>query len=255
MKTIAVYRCQGTDNVGDLNCSPASYFDFPGIEHHDPKHSNGGPVPTDADLYIFGGGAITSKAASCAGTIDKGIKVAWGIGQSMKSGEKYCHTTPLNDWDRYGVRRAGFTLNSSRDINVEDTEWVPCASCMSPLFDLEYEEKYDTVVYLNGQDVFESPMVMNNRQSFEKTIAFIGSGRVVMTDSYHGAYWATLLGKTAVVVNPYSSKFYQFKHQPMLIESVRYLMTAPVVYPEALEECRAANITFNDKVQELIGNG
>ena len=53
-----------------------------------------------------------------------------------------------------------------------------------------------------------------------KTIEFIGSGDVVVTNSYHGAYWATLLGKV-VVAFPWASKFYGLKDY--LINNVDYI--------------------------------
>jgi len=251
MKTIAAYTCKGTKNVGDLNSAPTLYFDYPGVEEYSCKMNADGPLPTEADLYIFGGGAITGRVTSCMsnGQCD-GPKVAWGIGQSKKAGDKYYRSTLLSEFDR---DKTFFTLIGTRDVNIIGTEWVPCASCMSPLFDKEYEIKHDVVVYMNTVKPPQGDNCFGNRNSFEETIAFLGSSAVVLTDSYHGAYWTTLLGRTAVIVNPYSSKFYQFKHQPIIVEDTRHLMQSPRVFPEALEECRAANIAFDAKVRDVMG--
>lgn len=35
---------------------------------------------------------------------------------------------------------------------------------------------------------------------FNETVAFLGSSEVVLTTSYHGLYWATLLGRKVVVL-------------------------------------------------------
>lgn len=249
MKTIALSRCKDTLNVGDLNSSPLLYFDYPGTEHHDIKQAvRGHDFKKDADLYIFGGGAITPKVAGVNHDLG-GIRVAWGIGQSIKTGEKYAHHTPLAEFDRDDTF---FSLIGSRDVNTVGTEWVPCASCMSPLFDKEYPIEHDVVVYTNSTKPVAHPLVLGNRGAFEDVIRFIASGRVVLTDSYHGAYWATLLGRTAVCSHPYSSKFYQYKHQPVTMETDRHTRSGPQVYPEALAECRAANIAFDAKVRNLI---
>jgi len=228
------------------------YFDYPDVEHFDAKTGTFGNLPPKADAYIWGGGAITTKVGGANTNLD-GFKIAWGIGMSYKNGKQKEGTdvTPLTGYDRDATF---FSLIGSRDDRVQGTEWVPCASCMSPLFDKEYEIKHDAVVYLNGQKVYKADTVMNNRQSFEETIAFIGSGRVVLTDSYHGAYWATLLGRTAIIVNAYSSKFFQYRHQPLIVKDTRHLMEAPRVFPEALQECRDANIQFHAKVQDCIRN-
>lgn len=244
MKIIAISRFQ-TTNIGDLMSAPHLYFDYD-VEHYDPKHAvierEHRDIP-EADAYICGGGAITSKMYLVNDR--PGIKIAWGIGQTLKpAGLLAEHADMLNN----------FALIGSRDWRVPHTEWVPCVSCMSPLFDKEYEITKDVVLYRNSiSDTTKTKgNLMGNTGTFEDTIAFLGSAHTVLTDSYHGAYWATLLGRTAIITHPYSSKFYQYKHQPMIIQFERKYMTPPVKYEGVLEECREANVRFDEKVRDLL---
>jgi len=74
----------------------------------------------------------------------------------------------------------------------------------------------------------------------------------VVTNSYHGAYWATLLGRRVVAI-PNMSKMYRFKHAPVIgrAQDWRKLAALAVAYPEALAECRAANLAFFADVAAL----
>lgn len=238
MSIVAVSH-RDTTNLGDLVCSPCEYFGY-GAQHYDIKK----PLPV-ADAYIFGGGAMFRKTVQ---SDVSGIKIAWGLGQS----NRYRKTT-------VGQVPDDFALFGSRDVGQDGAEWVPCASCMSPLFDDEYEITKGAVAYLNfrppsdakSPDVSGLP-TRRNIESFENAIRFIGSASVCVTNSYHGAYWATLLGRAAIIVSPHSSKFYGFKHQPAVVESGSWRDASPEVFHDALEECRDANIAFDMKVRSLI---
>jgi hypothetical protein len=251
-KIIAVSTFKSTDNIGDIRSSPLHYFDYPNTEHWESKVATHGALPTRAAAYIFGGGAITGRVTSIVsnGQLD-GPKIAWGLGRSKKAGEKYCRSTPLTDFDR---DRTFFTLVGTRDVNIKGAEWVPCASCMSPLFDQDYEIEHEVAYYLNSRKPPEMDVpVMTNRYQFEDAIRFLGSAATILTDSYHGAYWATLLGRNAVITRPYSSKLRQYKHQPIILEERAYGDSEYRVFPEALAECREANVQFDAKVREVIG--
>ncbi len=250
-----------TKNIGDLVCNPMDYFDYDNVTRFcvrpmppPPRHTPPDACPK-ADAYIFGGGGITTMVRKMADRdVTSGIKIAWGIGQSIR-GETAAITNVLGDFDLVG----------SRDIGIPGTEWVPCVSCMSPLFDKEYEKKYDVAVWLNSSQAihkFYDP-VRNNQCSFADAISYIGSARKLVTTSYHGAYWATLLGIPAIIVRAYSTKFYQYKHQSVvsgvrnylgdiMIDEADLIEQADQVFPEALEECREANVRFDEKVRTLL---
>ncbi|KKN76114.1 hypothetical protein LCGC14_0373090 [marine sediment metagenome] len=212
-----------TTNIGDLVCSPLLYFDYPNASLHNVRHPQLGPPPV-SDAYIFGGGGILELAKLMLDRHDlPGYKIAWGMGQMNK--EFIYPTEFVLD---------GFDLVGCRDYGPRNVEWVPCASCMSPLFDREYEITADRVTFFNvnkGQKA--PPGTYGNRGTFEQALQDIGSGETVLTNSYHGMYWATLLGRKVELMNKTSSKFYQMRDA-------------------TLGECRHANRAFDQKVRKLL---
>jgi hypothetical protein len=43
---------------------------------------------------------------------------------------------------------------------------------------------------------------------------------VVVANTYHGAYWATLLGRRVIVAAPFSNKFFGFRHEPVIVRDM-----------------------------------
>jgi hypothetical protein len=228
-----------------LVCSPALYFNF-GEEAQFVDIGSSLPV---ADAYIFGGGAMFRRLRR----LDvPGVKIAWGVGQTNRRAR-----------ETKGVVPDGFALFGSRDVGQQGAEWVPCASCMSDLFDRSYDTKHEVVGYWNfelGNTTPQQPKVegivsATNRCSFEDAIRFLGSGKRIITNSYHGAYWGTLLKREVVIINAYSSKFFGFKHQPSVTDVEAWQsIRKPRVFDDALEECRDATLRFCVKVQDAIWN-
>jgi exopolysaccharide biosynthesis predicted pyruvyltransferase EpsI len=98
----------------------------------------------------------------------------------------------------------------------------------------------------------------NHEFDFEKVIRFLASGKVVVTNSYHGAYWAILLGCRVCLYHAFSIKFKKMKHQPGFItidatsdEAVEDAINNAITYPNAYDECLQANIDFEMKVNNL----
>ena len=79
----------------------------------------------------------------------------------------------------------------------------------------------------------------------ERFIGEIRSARAVVTNSYHGAYWATLLGKRVTVVGG-GSKVRMLKHRPVFATAIDWWqkLEEAECYPHALEECRDRNAEF-----------
>lgn len=233
-----------TENTGDYASGPYHYFDF--LEHEVINYADK-PNP-DSKAIIYGGGTLTGWVS--AQIAPECPRIAWGIG-STRHGE----TAPL-------PAPKGFALLGIRDWPTDGWDWVPCASCMSPLFDKEYEITRDAVAFINADDSIRrrypwswgSLPVMDNTAPMQDIVAFLGSAMNVVTDSYHAAYWATLLGRRVACVG-YSSKFYNFRHQPYCLlqgEQWRDTNYKAFYYPEALEECREANRAFYKRVMEVV---
>jgi hypothetical protein len=142
-------------------------------------------------------------------------------------------------------------------------EWVPCASCMHPAFDKEYEIKNKVIFFEHKKQLLKPaefgdtpfPRFVNSGHNFDQTIELLGSAEVILTNSYHGAYWGMLLGRKVAVVGPWSSKFNFFKHPPYIMqkkENYKDFIDSMEIYPDMIQECRNANIKFWEKVKSAV---
>lgn len=252
MTTVALSLIN-TDNLGDLVSRPHLYFNLGTVVSHDIRKRD---IPRGR-LYVTGGGAILHKMPNPHTTSPR---VAWGVGWTKRPWQSPL-PTKLPD---------GYALIGSRDFGQRGADYVPCASCMSPLFDRQYPVLHDAVLYVNfrKEPVYPRPRhvmmpviddlpTLHNGVPFEEAITFLGSGETIITNSYHGAYWGTLLGRKVVIVNPYSTKFGYFKYQPVTGSDRhwRALAAAATVFPEALPDARRHNLAFYEKVMNLKPRG
>ncbi len=259
-----------TNNVGDLKCSPVGYFDFlRDAQQLDILAFKQSETPSaearrewlatvsEAEMIIVGGGGLLGIDFFEPGLAKlfeirkpSGKVVLWGAGHNA---------WVIGDWRKlkFGLNLASmeFDLLGVRDFN-QGLRWVPCVSCMSPLFDTYASNAVTREVglYVHKGTMqnrgFQSRLpgnieILANDAEFEEALEFISKCDLVLTDSYHGAYWATLLGKR-VVAFPSSSKFYDLKHAIPLCAPEDWQRFALLArnYPEALAECREANLRF-----------
>ena len=183
-----------------------------------------------------------------------GPRILWGVGHNSKE----------KDIDSYDVAYPEyikkFHLVGIRDFD-SDYRWVPCASCMHPGFDKEYEIQNEVVWFEHKKklidskwfDVLPAPRMVNVGQNMEQILEFLGSAETVVTNSYHGVYWATLLGRKVVCV-PWGSKFNMFKHPPTMANERTWsdMIESATSYPSALSECRDANIEFFEDAKQIL---
>lgn len=236
-----------TRNVGDRCSGPYRYFSFG--RRQTSVVQFGGRMPF-ADTVIFGGGAIGNGLGQMALATRARVRIAWGVGMT-----------------RHGVRHSGpaptnLDLYGSREWGQQNAIYVPCVSCMSPLFDRPWEIRHDAVLYVNADQAIQDryPVLRadlplgDNHTDFGAAVKFLGSGETVFTNSYHGAFWAQLLGRKVVLVNPYSSKFHGFKFAPEICmdEDWAGAQRRARVFPEALSDARAANMVFHAMVMDKL---
>ncbi len=282
----AVFRAD-TNNVGDLYSSPCRYFQFHGYEvrNYDILRDIDKVVKEKVDVLILGGGGLLNNYFK--GSVKRlkeltgaRLLVAWGVGQHEDQ-----HNWQLNyKTFQYGEYLGGFTCIGIRDYGFE-YQWVPCASCMHPIFDVEKEPVQEYVVFEHKNfkiPVNGVPRLTNHGISFEEVIDFLASGETIITSSYHGAYWATLL-RRKVIVFPFASKFYTLRYPVTIYPAIwkkgktTSLLSAlwrrggrvgeklcvnfgfwnkigvyAKTYPDALNECRMANRKFYESVLELL---
>ena len=247
MSILNVFRM--SRNVGDYNSSPCAYFDtLKGT-----KKDLFGVTEADCrgNAVIVGGGGHVIMSSSQHVKLLRNIgnwaqkAIAWGIGTNDINALRPVYH-PIDDYALIGIRDFGTPYT-----------WVPCASCMSPLFDKSYEVTHPIVTYWHaayGMSIKDFPAMTNIGTEFEDVIRFLASGDLVITNSYHGVYWATLLGKKVLLPSPYSNRFLYYRHRPTMVDPSEFEKGIPHAhrYPAALDECRQANIAFHDKVMNCL---
>ncbi|MBE9117585.1 hypothetical protein IQ249_16935 [Lusitaniella coriacea LEGE 07157] len=286
----SIINCHVIDpkNIGDLLSCPLNYFTFPGyhtekadIRQIDAEAARG------KHLIIGGGGLLYSRFLTDilnSASHREGKKlIAWGIGQQVY---KPFTTEDIKAFD-YSQYLDDFDLIGIRDIDTP-YNWVPCASCMHSAFDKKREVKHEYVVFSHKKfqiKIDDFPRITNESKSFEEVLDFLGSGETILTSSYHGAYWGTLLGRK-VLAFPFSSKFYTLKHKPAIhpldkwrqdrkrfylfnklvyefryknkfscaLENWQNALKDCQLYPESLEESRSRNQWYYNEILEHLAD-
>ena len=254
MKIYEVHR-KAKNNIGDYWCNPSRYFSFDDVTSGELLH-NKFPIKNQA-IVIGGGGLIHKKFSDhIQMLLDKNPRVSavWGIGHNFsKKFERKSSTPYYPDWlDRV-------TLIGIRDwVDGHHHTYLPCASCMHSAFDKTYETKHDVVFFTHAfkskyQHTPGDIWMKNNQKDFDEVIEFLGSANTVITDSYHGAYWAQLLGKDVRVLS-WSVKFDYMKHTPSFLSHIsEWKKSNPsAVTDEFLEESRNLNNKFYQKFLNLL---
>ncbi|NMG60499.1 hypothetical protein E1H12_18755 [Geitlerinema sp. P-1104] len=285
MADIINYHVRHSVNIGDFVSSPLSYFEIPGrqSELRDIDELLQ-PSLGASDRIIGGGGLLFPRFLKNLQQVRQqnpsGRVILWGVGQQS-------YYDPSQSWRKfdYAPYLDGVDLVGIRDYDV-GLPWVPCASCMHPEFDRPRSPKHEVVVFSHKKfrlNIKGLPTFTNKQVDFRAVLDFLGSGDTILTSSFHGAYWGTLLGRR-VLAFPFSSKFFGLKHRPGIypIERWRpkhykisvlgktlyqrfsktwfqcptenwqdYLEDCPR-YPESLAECRERNRQFYEQVVELI---
>lgn len=217
---------RNSKNAGDRFSNPLDYFEFPGDEVKIADMRE--PPDVRPDVVIYGGGSIITSPDFRK---FEGAKiVAWGVGHHERA-------RPWHDAMAEAHKRAALMceLYFPRDA-IAGFDQGPCASCMHPAFDAVSNPVHEVVRYSAARRVIvddpaEAPHMSNEDSTIEDAIRFLASGRTVITSSYHGAYWAGLLGRKVKLV-PWGSKF---EYLPNL----------------SLAQCRDANRAVYRRVLQL----
>lgn len=172
---------------------------------------------------------------------DAGIKILWGVGHNGEMPKK-----PSKDGKLiYPEWLLDFNMIGVRDFK-QDYEWVPCASCMHPALRQKYPIRNQVIWFEHKKQLIKDfgtepiPRFINSGSNIEQTIELLGSAEVILTNSYHGAYWGTLMKKKVVVVGPWSSKFLALKHRPFMVEKLdswKDVVDETTIHDSALDEC------------------
>lgn len=229
-----------SENCGDMSSSPMNYFKLPFCQKKCITSFNRDPKQLENEFTLFGGGGLFYhnwiNFLDEYSKIKKNKSAIWGAGLNYHGERNNSH---------YPEFVKNFDLVGIRDY-VEGLRWVPCASCMDTSFNKEYPINNKIVVFEHVENNIETDLPkFKNNQTIEKAIAFLGSSECVITNSYHGVYWSTLLGKKVIAIPvEESSRFFFFKHPPLIKEKLSTDFSKGKSYPNALKECREANVSF-----------
>lgn len=280
--TATIFRKDKT-NVGDWWSPPERYFPFDVFKTHDLLDSE--KITNQPTIYIVGGGGLGNESflphlKRLTQTNRRYKLIAWGVGADYQVDRNGLAPQPKNfntllnyfsSFDEVGTR----IFSSNGYGNRKNYRWVPCASCMHPLFDqlinikptnrigvfshkralLSARGQRTTKLKYTSTQFFNRKIHLNNSGSnIERTLAALAQCEFVVTNSYHGVYWATLLGRK-VICRPFKDGLYSFKHAPtyLLEDNLELAMESAVSYPEAIEECRLANSQYYSFLKEKYG--
>lgn len=260
-KIANIYRID-TANAGDYYSAPHHYFKELGniqVDIFDFKNSADTKIEEQISnnaLLIGGGGLLNRKSFRMqmetfeALTLRGKKTVLWGVGHNSKYKKDFSKLNSYNiDTDKFG-------LVGTRDYSLSK-EWVPCVSCLNPVFNKPYTTTREVGIILhkktpnnsrNAIEFNDYPLITNS-QSLEQFVKFIGTSEHIITNSYHAMYWGILLEKKVLVI-PNSSKFFDFKYDPIFTtyeDCIQDLKKARS-YSGVLEECRERNLDFAGKV-------
>lgn len=247
--SIVTFNRPNTKNIGDII---APWFNFfPEETDTHPIRSKKLPEPGKYDVAVFGGGLYPrtpileawvrkNKQMGDEGT----VTVGWGVGSNCGR---------FND--------SAFTLFSQRENH---DNWAPCPSCMMSKLDKYRKAKpaHEVVFYQNDdlkllKDMTSKPLgptLGNNHPDIDEVLAFLASGDIVVTSSYHGMFWATMLGRKVGTV-PIRPKLRNAKWPPVYIADPgnwRRVHKEGRNYPAALDEARNKTREFYKKFCILV---
>lgn len=256
-------------NIGDRECTPFRWFSDlagDGLDLRDESLNGDVAKRLSGEVIVLGGGGLFLPLCwqlYVQPLLDRGNTViGWGIGHHHDNVHLGPNEQP-GDWSASVEEyRNDYPLDRFRLLGVRDwntgLRWVPDASCMHPAFDASYPIDHDVVVYEHGAlepIPLGVPKLSNVGDTpFEDVAGFLASGRVLVTNSYHGAYWATLLGRPTLLWQPWCSKFLLLRYPLPWVgpDTWEQAVEEAMTYPDALTACRAANAAFaEDVLQDL----
>lgn len=246
---VVFQHLRNTNNLGDRWCSPYDWLTWPSDYLVKDIRTEGEKY----DVSIIGGGKIFGGFSRFAGVQNgEGQKnIAWGVSTVQRF--------PISL--KYFKARRTCTLIGTRDWGDERFIWAPCVSCLAPQFNVASEPIHKVVFYYHaGKTQTQGisipsniPSLSNNASSLEEALSFIASGETVVSNSYHGVYWALLLGRKVLCV-PFSNKFHNYRKSPGYSTSKNWLndISKAKSQPDMLPLCRDATFQFFDKVIDLL---
>jgi hypothetical protein len=253
------------ENCGDMACAPYIYpppiFAKYDCIHHDiGTLTNGasGLIWADGflpdDIAIIGGGGLMFYHRNWANAIkviaDRcKTTIIWGTG-SNKTAEM--------DYDI-----SKFALFSMRDWKnrPQGVDWCPCVSCLMPGLSQKRPIKrrigmlmhYENHIHTDVRAELGIKDAITNQYSADTILRYIAESEVMFTNTYHGAYWSTLMGKKVITPPTSRSCFLNMKYPCTYYDGdIERNIAEAKTYPQALSEARRRNMEFFGKVMAVL---
>ena len=247
--TVVFQHLRNTTNLGDRWCSPFDWLNFPFT-------SEAKDVREASDPYkvsIIGGGKIFGGLSSYAGVQEpkNRLNIAWGVSTVQKF--------PISV--RYSKSIKLMSIVGTRDWGDNRFRWVPCASCMAPHFNEIQPPEHEVVFYYHAGKTEKQkinipdhiPKLSNNAVTLNEALRFIASGKTVVSNSYHGVYWAMLMGRRTICI-PFSNKFNYYRLPPTYASARNWetKLEYGKAHPNFLSICRDATRSYETHINKLV---
>lgn len=244
-------------NLGDSVCCPMDYFDWSFTEHRLLDIHK--PFPSGSH-YIFGGGGLLHgdwlerMDVFTANRNDGDKAIVWSAGMNEHCQKRLIWPKFLDRFEMVGLRDWG-----------NPWQYLPCVSCLHPAFASArgMEPKHDIVVYQHRERKIDIPYGfpgMTNevpKESMREALEFISSGRVIVTNTFHGVYWSLLTGRVPLIFSPFSNRFFSFKPHLEICEWYNWKEAVEVCLGKLPDmdyyrECVTLNLDFFEGVKKLL---
>ena len=245
-------------NCGDsVVCPLLYYFDYfkqYNLKRHDIRFIDFDSI-CSTDVVIIGGGGMFDYAEWTNRAINKVLDtkaavIGWSPGLNTHTEYHGVFETKI-DFER-------FTLLTLRDWeNTYGIDYLPDVTCKLPQLRNKYEikRKYGIARHKDYPIPGMDYDTITNDESIDDILRFIGESEVVVSNSFHMIYWATLLGRKCVCANPFSSRFVSYRYKPGYynqdIDDFAECVKKASVY-DILDECITANDAFFEKVKRIV---
>jgi hypothetical protein len=256
----------GGKNAGDLYCSPHLFYNF---NDYKIEYTNDWNLINKSknNIIIFGGGGIidTNKNRSeYYKNLEKSnLYFHWSSGSNKLNLKEINWKPSPKEININDDILENFIFVGRRDHlkNYYDKhEYVPCVSCKIKLLQNNYKIKRKIGIiqhmWLKKIKNLNYPTISMNLEKYNinEIIKFIGESEIIITGSFHGAYWSLLMQKKVIINGDWSSKFNTLKYKPTLLSSniendIKKCVIPP---PEYLKECIELNDKFYHKIKNKI---
>lgn len=267
MKIICLNETK-TVNTGDLKCLPKLYYDIPSCDVGDIRQFENFD---DYDMIIVGGGGLIDldyfdPYLERISKLDNKLKVIWGAGLN---GYRYTYPGYVADYNLIGLRDSIF-----KNLKTNKFKYVPCVSCKHTLFDnpiltettdvLYYYHHFEGLTNKMNELVSKNSHITNfemakNSDDINTVIEKMSRAKVIITNTYHGTYWGSLLGKKIYTVETTTKS--RLLDLPLNIEFIQYDSIINNIHRSTndyelkyLRECRMLNDNFYNGIKNMINN-